>query len=199
MKPSFALTLSYMCVSRTGSFLAPCRQHGRRGGTRYATCCRAKAGGRKSISTSQSAVRGAGNPRKRRSGAEISGARRSRPSRPRHGLGQGTRLCRNGAAARRDRDVERPARRTTGTASVEPRADQDRQGTGCFAVAPLPGDTARRLVPVAARDLRCGQPGCRRIDRHVRRHVRRRVRRRVLGSRGWEHPAERIRERTNEG
>ena len=38
--------------------------------------------------------------------------------------------------------------------------------------ASLPGNTARRLVPVAARDLRCGQSGCRRIDRHVRRRVR---------------------------
>ena len=49
--------------------------------------------------------------------------------------------------------------RTTGAASVEPRADQDRQGVGRFAAAPLPGDAARRLVPIAAGDLRCGQPG----------------------------------------
>ena len=78
---------------------------------------------------------------------------------------QGTRLCRDGTAARRDRDVGRPARRTAGTASVEPRADQDRQGVGRFAAAPLPGDAARRLVPVAAGNLRRGRPAQRRRGR----------------------------------
>ena len=40
--------------------------------------------------------------------------------------------------------------------------------TGMVAAAPLPGDAARRLVPLAAGDVRCGQPGRRRIRRHVR-------------------------------
>ena len=183
-----------MCVSRTGSFLAPCRQHGRRGGTRYATRCRAKQAAGKEAQPRSPLFEALEIRASEDAARQTSGDRRSHPIR-RHGLGPGTRLCRMERLRAEIVMLSGLRGAQQGTASVEPRADQDRQGAGCFAAAPLPGDAARRLVPVAARDLRCGQPGYRRIDRPVHRHVRRRV----LGSRGCKHPAERIRKRTNEG
>ena len=123
MKPLFALTLLI------GTSLVPVLHSAgiiHRAGAQETSCRNANL-------APQSTVRGTGKPRKRRGGAATSGDRRSRSSPSRHGLGPGTRLRRDGTAARRDRDVERLARRTTETASVEPRADQDRP---CAAVLP---------------------------------------------------------------
>ena len=109
MKPSFALTL-IICAYLAPVLFWPHAVNTAVGAEPDTPPAAAQTGGRKGSATPQSAVRGAGNPRKRRRGAATGGSRRSHPIR--RGLGQGTRLCRDGTAARRDRDAGRPARRT---------------------------------------------------------------------------------------
>ena len=119
----------------------------------------------------------------------------AKPPDPVDGLGPGTHFRRDGTAARRDRDVERPAGRTT---------------RNCFSgTASGSRPAGRRLFCRRASAGRCrSAPGARCCPRPSvwpaglppdRPPVHHHVRRRVLGSRGCKHRAERIRKRTNEG
>ena len=77
MKPSFALTL-LICAYLAPVFLWPHAVNTAAGAAPDTPPAAAhRTGGRKSISTPQCPVRGAGNPRKRRRGAANSGDRRS--------------------------------------------------------------------------------------------------------------------------